>query len=544
MGQDRHGGAENRPCDAELVQGHDDPRHECRVHHQRVDAGQQRPGVLRDHAEARHLAPCQQQAEDGGHYVRAGIQREADVGAVEHRAGEHFRERDVADDIGDDCCEQGCHRAPGGHADDAVRRRCAGALMPVLRRHQQPDQHRGRDQRQCERVDPVVQRLADQEDAEPVQQVQDRAYDRPATEHLEYPLRQQAQHRHQRQQQRCLVQHQRCVREEERDADEDEEEPRRKRAPQHLGGGLHGRFRHHRPAAAPAEPDQERQQYQRAELVGAQARLLGGTPFFQECGLETQTGFGPLQFGGAEPGVRPGRPDRLGINDAEPAVVVGDRRIDTLPAGVDAGLHGVGPPAQLQLIVERPRQRSFRERELPDDHVDAIGQRRSDAACKHCLTRCLPRTAPSREFRCVFGVGTGRAVERGPPVIEFALVEPPVVIEAFEPDRRELLQVFVFERLRQPDDPGRQDVEFRTQLLARVLAFRALDGVLRKALVHIGAHRDVAGGDRLRHRRLRRGLRGRAGLARARQQSRLGAGRPGNCEKQAEHRAEGTDGGA
>ncbi len=122
------------------------------------------------------------------------------------------------------------------------------------------------------------------------------------------------------------------------------------------------------------------------------------------------------------------------------------------------------------------------------------------------VTRRLPRAAPPGEFRRVFGVGAGRAVEFGPPVIEFALVEPPVVVEAFEPDRRELLQVLVLEGLRQLDDPGGQGVEFRAQLLARVLAFRARDDVLREALVHVGAHRDVAGGDRFRRGRLRRGL--------------------------------------
>ena len=94
-----------------------------------------------------------------------------------------------------------------------------GALVPALRRQQQPDQRGRRDQRDAERIEPVVQRLVEQQDAQAVQQVQRGAEIGPAPQHLEHAVRQQAQHRHQRQQQRHLVHHQRRVREEERHAD-------------------------------------------------------------------------------------------------------------------------------------------------------------------------------------------------------------------------------------------------------------------------------------------------------------------------------------
>ncbi len=477
-------------------------------------------------AETRHFAPCEQHAQHGRDHVRASVQREPGIGAVEHGARQHLGQRHVADHVGRDRDDQRRHGGPPKGAHD-FRCLCRlGAIVALLGGQQQPEQQRCRECCNAEHVQPVQQGLAQQQHAEAIQQVQDSAEDRPSAEHLIDPLRQQPQHGHHCEHQRHLVQHERCVGEEERYADRDQQQPCREGPTQHLGGGLHGRLGHDRLAAPPCQPEQHRQQQQGADPIRLDARLVGLAPFFEEGSLQAQPGRGALQFRRGETRVLNRFPGGRRIDRAETSIVIGDRRIDAFLAGIDAGLHGVGSPAQLELFVQRLRQRFLGLVELLDDHADAIDQGRRHSACANGRECRFPHHASLGEFGRVLGVTAGAVVEFRAPLVEFALVKAPVVLQAPEPDRRELLQVVVLERLGQLRNASGELAELRAELGAGIPAFGLTHHVLRKALVGVRTQRDVAGRDRFRRcwlgRRFSRRIRG---LGRAGQQSDLGADR-------------------
>ena len=102
VGEHRPGCAENRPRDAELVQRHDDPRdRRCRRNHSLLVLASSGPACWVITRNRVISLPREQQAQDRRQDVGARVQRQAHVGAVEHRAAEHLRQRHVADDVRD-----------------------------------------------------------------------------------------------------------------------------------------------------------------------------------------------------------------------------------------------------------------------------------------------------------------------------------------------------------------------------------------------------------------------------------------------------------
>jgi hypothetical protein len=375
----------------------------------------------------------------------------------------------------------------------AVPRAGAGPTSP-----QHPRQQHDGEQRQAEQVHAIEEWVGKEQVAQALQQVEGRGHVRPRAQRCVHRGRQQPQYRDQRDQQRDLVQQDRRVGLQEQHGQHQQDQPRGDRTAQHARRSLDLGIVGDDLAAAVAEPEQQRQQHNREDVLGALEVGGRGVVLVEKALLDRHAGRDRLQRAARDLRVLPQLPEGRGIDTEQPAVVVCDRGRHGLVARLDAGLDRVGAPAELDLLVDRPGHRLLGQRELGDDRLDAVAKGgRHPGGLRGGPRRFPDRTAPC-EFGGILAVLAGRLLEFAAPPLELVAVEAHVPRQALEPVDRQQLQLVAPEMPLLVVDGSADRLEALVELRAGIRALAALDDVLRETLVGIGPDGDVRRGDDLR----------------------------------------------
>ncbi len=434
------------PEDPELVEDQNQPAQRRGHPHRPGEAAQQRARILGDQWQLGDASAREQQAQDRGQDIHAGIQHQAEVAGQEQGAGQHLGQRHVAERVGQGRQREYRHAQPGGIAYQPSGERGGGRVDgPAAGVPEQPQHQQHRQQGQCEQVDAVVIGVAQEQETQQVQQVQAGRHVGPVAKYLVDARRQQAQHRHQRQEQRELMQDDRRVRLHEQHAGRGQQDPGSKRALQDAHGRLHFRLGVGESATAPAQPEQQRQQGQGRHRLEARTQVVGVAVVADEFRLGHQPGAQRVVGGVTlSPGLR--APQRRCVDARQAAVVVGDGGGDRLLSGIDAGLDGIGAAAELDLFVDRWRDGLFGRRQVGLHLDDPRGQRLRQRVGLRGGRGQRPGGFAPADFGRIEQRLLGGLLQIVAPGGHLPLEETPMALDALQPGDREQLEFLVLEQ--------------------------------------------------------------------------------------------------